>query len=137
MNKVTKEVLLQRRIAKESPELVFPGNRQGKPWNFRKPFEGARNAANLKDVRVHDLRHTFASHLCMKGADIMTVKELLGHSSLAMTQRYSHLTDRHKADAVARLESLPVNIVTIRSQSGKEAEAKEFKNLVSSLESNG
>jgi len=62
---------------------------------------------------------------------LITVKELLGHSSLEMTQRYSHLTDRHKAEAVKRLESL----VTIRSHSGNQDEAKEFESIVSALKS--
>ena len=65
----------------------------------------------------------------------MTVKELLGHSSLAMTERYSHLTDSHKAKAVARLEALPINHVTIMSQSGLAEEPREFKKIVSSLKS--
>lgn len=120
MNDVTKQVLLQRRIAKESPVLVFSGTEPDKPWDFCTAFDLARERASLSDVRIHDLRHTFASHLCMKGVDIMTVKELLGHSSLEMTQRYSHLTDRHKAEAVARLN----NLVTIKSQSGNEDQAK-------------
>jgi site-specific recombinase XerD len=61
----------------------------------------------------------------VKGVDIMTVKELLGHSSLEMTQRYAHLTDRYKAEAVARLN----NLVTI----AKQDEAQEFEKVVSSL----
>ncbi len=117
MNQVVKRVLLQRRIEKESPIWVFPGPLE-KPYNFRKAFDTARKKAGLDDVRIHDLRHTFASHLCMKGAGLMEVKALLGHSSLEMTERYSHLTDRHKADAVARLEELPDGYVTVMTQSG-------------------
>ena len=131
MNNVVKQVLLQRRIAKESPLLVFSGTKADRPWDFVTAFIFARKRASLEDVRIHDLRHTFASHLCMKGVDIMTVKELLGHSSLEMTQRYSHLTDRHKAEAVARLDGL----ATICPQSGVETEAEEFEKIVSALKS--
>lgn len=134
MNVAVKGVLLQRRIAKRSQVWVFPG-RDDKPYDFRKAFETARRKVGLEDVRVHDLRHTFASHLCMNGAELKTVKELLGHSSLAMTERYSHLTDQHMASAVARLESLPLNHVTAMSQSGSNEESKDFENLVSSLKS--
>ena len=132
MNAVVKQVLLQRRLDKNSEVWVFAGS-DGESYNFRKAFETARMKAGLEDVHIHDLRHTFASHLCMSGADLMTVKELLGHSSLAMTERYSHLTNSHKASAVARLEKLSFDHVTIMSQSGKTEEAKEFEKIVSQI----
>jgi len=134
MTEAVKAALLKRRIKKQSETWVFPGD-SGKPFNFRKAFETARKKAGLNDLRVHDLRHTFASHLCMSGADIMTVKELLGHSSLKMTERYSHLTDYHKAQAVAMLEkSLP--FASILLPAGKSGETQEFDKIVSSLKSN-
>jgi integrase len=135
MNEVTKQVLLRRRIAKKSDSWVFPGTKPDKPWDFYTAFDMARAKAGLKDVRLHDLRHTFAAHLCMRGADLMTVKELLGHHSLEMTQRYMHLTERHRAEAVARLEGLPVNLVTIQSQSDERNENAEFEKIVSPLKS--
>jgi len=51
----------------------------------------ARDAAGLPKVRMHDLRHTFASLLINKGVSLYEVQTLLGHSSLQMTQRYAHL----------------------------------------------
>ncbi len=132
MNTAVKNVLLQRRFDKESQVWVFPGA-DGSPYNFRKAFETARKKAGLEDVRVHDLRHTFASYLCMNGADLITAKELLGHSSLTMTERYSHLTNQHRADAVARLERLPVDDVTRMSQSRKEEELRNFEKIVSQV----
>ncbi len=134
MTEAVKAALLKRRIKKQSETWVFPGD-SGKPFNFRKAFETARKKAGLNDLRVHDLRHTFASHLCMSGADIMTVKELLGHSSLKMTERYSHLTDYHKAQAVAMLEkSLPFATTVLLA--GKQGQTQEFDKIVSSLKSN-
>ena len=66
----------------------------------------AQGHFNLKidDFRFHDLRHTFASHLVMAGVDLVTVKELLGHKTISMTNRYTHLAQEHKAQAVAKLE---------------------------------
>ena len=66
-------------------------------------FKKACRAAEIEDFRFHDLRHTFASHLVMAGVDLVTVKELLGHKTIDMTNRYTHLAQEHKAQAVAKL----------------------------------
>jgi site-specific recombinase XerD len=55
-------------------------------------------------VVFYTLRHTFASWLALQGETIQTIAELLGHRSLAMTQRYAHLTTDHKRQAVLDLE---------------------------------
>ena len=67
-------------------------------------FKKACCASKIDDFRFHDLRHTFASHLVMAGVDLVTVKELLGHKTINMTNRYTHLAQEHKAQAVAKLE---------------------------------
>jgi site-specific recombinase XerD len=58
----------------------------------------------LQDLRFHDLRHTFASRLVMRGADLQTVQELMGHQDIHMTQRYAHLSARHKQNVVYLLD---------------------------------
>jgi len=67
---------------------------------INKRFWQTTRKAGLDDFHFHDLRHTFASQLVMAGVDIMTVKELLGHKSLTMTMRYSHLSPEHKSKAI-------------------------------------
>lgn len=68
----------------------------GLEWGFRE----ARRKAGLHAVRFHDLRHTYASWLVQSGASLTVVRDLLGHSSLAVTSRYAHLAHEHLRDAV-------------------------------------
>jgi site-specific recombinase XerD len=58
----------------------------------------------ISDFTFHDLRHTFASRLVMAGVDLPTVQNLLGHKTIAMTLRYTHLSSDHKQRAVNALE---------------------------------
>ncbi|WP_228530701.1 MULTISPECIES: site-specific integrase [Myxococcaceae] len=60
--------------------------------------------AGLREVGWHTLRHTFASHLVMRGAVLKSVQELLGHASLEMTMRYAHLSPDVRRDAVGLLD---------------------------------
>ena len=78
------------------------------PWTvgvrtLRRVFEAARDAAGLPGVRFHDLRHTYASWLVQGGASMASVRDLLGHSSLAVTSRYAHLSRPDLVAAVANL----------------------------------
>jgi len=86
-------------------DLVFPGPGGGRMTNVNKSWAFLVEKAKLEDFRFHDMRHHFASRLVMEGVDLYVVKELLGHSDFAMTQRYSHLAPEHKAAAVAKLAS--------------------------------
>ena len=87
----------------------------GKPYgDIKRGFHSAMRKAGIKDFVFHDLRHTFASHLIMAGVDITTVSKLLGHRSLTMTLRYSHLAPAHLAEAVNKLKNY-YNSTTIAS----------------------
>lgn len=70
--------------------------------HVRKAFEGAVRRAELGDFHWHDLRHTFASRLVMSGVDLRTVADLLGHKTLSMVARYSHLMPEHRQNAVQK-----------------------------------
>lgn len=83
--------------------LVFPGVGGGRLTNINKAWAGLVEDAALVDFRFHDCRHDFASKLAMAGVDLFTIKELLGHSDFAMTQRYAHLSPGHRAAAVDKL----------------------------------
>jgi integrase len=66
----------------------------------------ALKRAGIEDFKFHDLRHTFASHLIMKGASLKEVQELLGHKGITMTMRYAHLAQEQKQKAVNLLNGL-------------------------------
>ncbi|MDO8948251.1 MAG: site-specific integrase, partial [Desulfocapsaceae bacterium] len=74
--------------------------------HFRRSFDTVRAKAGLEDVHLHDLRHTAASHLLMAGVDIRTLAEILGHKTLQMVHRYTHLLNDHKLKAVDLINSL-------------------------------
>ena len=69
-------------------------------------FHRACRNAKIEDFRFHDLRHTAASWFRMKGADIHTVAQLLGHKDLRMAARYQHLSGQFLSDAVRRMEGV-------------------------------
>lgn len=84
-------------------QIVFP-NRHGRRLHYLKTaWSKVLRDSGITSFRWHDLRHTFASNLVMAGVDLNTVRELLGHSDIAMTLRYAHLSSRHKAAAVEKL----------------------------------
>ncbi|MGH9760452.1 MAG: tyrosine-type recombinase/integrase, partial [Blastocatellia bacterium] len=71
---------------------VFQSTKTGEPLeNGRHWFDNAMIDAGIHNFRWHDLRHTFASRLRMKGAPLEDIADLLGHKSLTMTRRYAHL----------------------------------------------
>jgi len=83
--------------------LVFPGSDGQKPWPYRKAWIDALTKAEVTNFRFHDLRHTCASYLAMNGATTAEIAAVLGHKTLAMVKRYSHLADSHVADVVERM----------------------------------
>lgn len=105
MNNNVKNALMGVRKNPKS-EYIFNSRKNEKRNDLRKPFARALLRAGItRHFRFHDLRHTFASHLAMKGVDLNTIRSLLGHSSLEMTMRYSHLSPDHNKRAVAVLDS--------------------------------
>lgn len=88
-------IVRQRRlaVAKGSPWL-FPGDAPGQPvQEIRRFWARIQKEVGIEDVRIHDLRHTFASLLVSGGASLEMIGKLLGHSQMQTTQRYAHLMD--------------------------------------------
>lgn len=99
------EAWLQQSGGIQSPEdIVFTSPITGRKFDtISKGWRQLRASAGLEDFRLHDLLHTFASKLVMAGVDPYAVKELLGHSTIQMPERYMHLASEYKAEAIERL----------------------------------
>jgi integrase len=91
------------KYAASASRLVFAGAKGNAMTHIKRSWASLVATAELENFHFHDLRHHFASRLVMAGVDLYAVKELLGHSDFAMTQRYAHLSDEHMAAAVQRL----------------------------------
>ena len=99
----------QRSVRPENNSpFVFPS-----PINPEEPIRDIdsfwyfiRAEAGLNDVRLHDLRHSFASHAVMRGVPLPVVSRLLGHSNLSMTMRYAHVSDELVEAAAEKVGSI-------------------------------
>ena len=86
-----------------SQDWIFPSPETGKPYvTIFHVWDRCRRAVGLDDVRIHDLRHSFASALVNRGMTIYDVKEALGHANIVTTQRYAHLTKDRLREAVGQ-----------------------------------
>jgi integrase len=85
--------------------LLFPAERDAKRRNkvWRKHWEAAVGSAKLENFRFHDLRHSCASYLAMNGATPLEIGDVLGHKTLVMVKRYSHLSTDHKKKLAERV----------------------------------
>jgi integrase len=97
--------LLSEIVGKEStPKYVFPGNGAGgHRTTIKRNWRQITKAAGITGLRIHDLRHSFASQLASGGASLPLIGALLGHSSPVTTHRYAHLYDDPQRAAVERV----------------------------------
>jgi site-specific recombinase XerD len=102
LNKDAKEELEKLRAITGEKEFVIPDANGGAARDTRKWFRAALREANIRNFHWHDLRHTFASRGIMSGIDLRAMQELLGHSSLAMTEKYAHHSKEHLQRAVEK-----------------------------------
>jgi excisionase family DNA binding protein len=95
--------VLRRQRETTMGDLVFPGPRGQQMVSIQRAYEDACEKAEIKGLRLHDLRHTFATRLMHLGVDIVTLQGILGHYSIEMTRRYLHSDEERQRDAVERL----------------------------------
>lgn len=91
------------KVRRIDSDLVFPGRPATRPAQLRHAWETALQAAGITDFHWHDLRHSAASYLAMNGASLQEIAAVLGHKTLAMVKRYSHLSEQHTAGVVNRM----------------------------------
>jgi integrase len=104
---------------KSGNPLVFASPKTGRPLvTVKTAWAAIRRDAGLDGVRIHDLRHSFASVLASSGASLQLIGSLLGHTQLATTARYAHLADDARREAVERaaaaLTGTPGEVVLMR-----------------------
>ena len=94
-------------------EFVFYNHETGKSFvDLDAGLALACRKAGIEGITSHKLRHTFASRMVNRGVDIVTVQQLLGHSTVTVTMRYTHTNLDSKRSAVTKLEGFGDNLVT-------------------------
>ncbi len=108
MNQTSRRAIMNRlrfraRHCPASP-WVFSREDGSRICSVRRSFATACRRAEIEDFRIHDMRHTCAAWLVSDGVPLMEVRDLLGHSTVIMTERYAHLAPENVRAAVARLD---------------------------------
>lgn len=126
LNHTARQVMLRRAAfrAQHCPHSpwVFCDRTGRQIVSVRKSFDTARKRAGLEDFRIHDLRHTCATWLVNQGVSLTDLRDLLGHSTVKVTERYAHLDQEKIKDAVKLLDRFQS-----RSHSGHSGQKPEVK----------
>ena len=88
------------KIRRLDTDLLFPNRKGTQPVDIRKAFTACLELCNIEDFRFHDLRHSAASYLAMNGASLAEIADVLGHKTLQMVKRYTHLSEAHTSKEV-------------------------------------
>lgn len=114
--------VLEQLLKEQRGEFVF-SDKEGNPvdaHHLYRDFQIAQKKAGFaRQIRFHDLRHTFASHFMMNGGNIYDLQKILGHASLEMTQRYAHMSPDHLAKAI--------EVVAFQPSSGKVTKLEDAR----------
>lgn len=91
------------KVRRIDTDLVFYGDAGTQPVDLTKPWTTALSKAKVTNFRFHDLRHSAASYLAMNGATTIEIAAILGHKTLQMVKRYSHLANSHTSSVVTAM----------------------------------
>ena len=120
-------------LSSEARAIIERQPRSGSSWVFSSPsdptrartdlglWKRVRKLAGIEDVRLNDLRHTFASQAAMQGIPLPVVARLLGHAQVQMTLRYAHVSDRDVEAAAERTCPRPTATMPPRAKDALDA----------------
>jgi len=114
-------------LTPEDARFVSPDATDDVRRDWRRWLEDAVKKAKVEDFHWHDLRHTFASRLVMRGVDIRTVQELLGHKSIVMTMKYAHLARDHRQAAAEKMNDKEATPMTDTKKGGDKGSGGKDK----------
>jgi integrase len=114
LNSAARAALVELHSQSAGSRFVIPDARREGQADWTRWFEDCVKAAGIENFRWHDLRHTFASRLAMKGVPIPQIQQLLGHTNITQTMKYAHLSPGHLRDAVDALNIRPEGTATKR-----------------------
>ena len=97
---LVKQYMLENSI---NEGYLFINKEKTKKLYIRGYLQNVIKKIGLKDFHIHDIRHTTASYIAMNGGSLLDIAEILGHKSLVMARRYSHLTDKHTATVLNKV----------------------------------
>lgn len=108
LNEAAVELLKEMKTrSNEEEQYLFPGRKKGECLkDLKGDWRQLCHVAHLQDARIHDLRHTYASHLVSRGVPLAVVGKLLGHTQSQTTERYAHLADSPLREATNRFAKL-------------------------------
>ena len=119
------QVLAGIKRVRRSP-WVFPGKRRDRHLSDLRPYwHRVREQAEVEDVRIHDLRHSFASRALALGLALPMIGRLLGHTDIGSTARYAHLSREAEKIAVARVgDSIEADVMRAETADAGGHEAR-------------
>lgn len=125
INAVLKTVLVQIKQTNSNSEFVLGDQYRNRGYHFSRLMAQASKKANIRPLKFHDLRHTFATQFVMNGGSIHALSGTLGHTSTTMTARYAHFGPDHAKKAAQVVSfSVPENGNVIPLHQHKQEKAK-------------
>jgi len=125
---------------KTNTSLIFPSKNPQKPISLRHYWCLALSKASIKDFRFHDLRHSAASYLAMNKATLTEIADILGHKTLQMVKRYTHLSESHTRGVISRMNKSifsnfkPLKIETVEKEKTSKNSIDEVCSLARKIE---